>query len=205
MKLLIDYSIKDSMNTKDKIYRSALKIFVKDGFSATTASITNDAGLSSGILFHYFSTKNSLIIDLYATILLEYYQESVQLFDQTPENDFDGYKKIAREMWDKLISWGLDNWQKFQYMQLFEGSLLADQFIIEDNKEIECLRNKMDEYGRFGIRNKYFKDLPPDYLTKITQTAIIFIIKYLYEHPHYRNDKEMMNKFWNVHLGLLVR
>ncbi|MFZ3151161.1 MAG: helix-turn-helix domain-containing protein [Anaerolineaceae bacterium] len=67
------------METKEKILNSALKLFVKEGFSATTGSITKDAEVSAGILFHYFSTKNDLIIELHAKFLLEFYQAIVRL------------------------------------------------------------------------------------------------------------------------------
>lgn len=125
--MLSDYSIKDSHGDQKKILKSALKLFVKESFSTSTGSITKDAGVSSGILFHYFPPKNDLIVHLSAKILLEYRLVSVQVLKNLPEDAPEKFQANIRLSRDLLINWGLENWQKFQCLQLFECALLADQ------------------------------------------------------------------------------
>ena len=74
------------MEIKEKILKSALKLFVKEGFSTSTGSIIKDAG---GIFRHFislFPTKNDLIVHLSAKILLEYHQVSVRVLKNLPED-----------------------------------------------------------------------------------------------------------------------
>lgn len=192
------------MEIKERIIESALKLFVNEGFSATTDSITKDAGVSVGILFHYFPTKKDLIVDLYAKVLLEYYQTSIQIMKNIPENDVEKYQALVRLSRDAAMNWGLDNWLKFQYMQLFESSLLADQFKLGENKEIEKLSLQVYEVTRLGVFYHYLKDLPIDFLNEASMTAIIFIIKYLHTNPQYRYNKEFTEKAWQIHWNMIA-
>lgn len=191
------------MEIKERIIQSALKLFVSNGFSATTDSITKDAGVSAGILFHYFPTKKDLIVDLYSKVLLEYYQTSIQIMENIPENDAEKYKAIVRLSREAAINWGLDNWLKFQYMQLFESSLLANQFKLDENKEIEKLSHQVYELARLGVFYNYLKDLPIDFFNEANITAIVFIIKFLHKNPQYRYNKDFMEKTWQIHWNMI--
>ena len=54
------------MDKRTKLMLTAKKLFSKHGFYGTaTARIAKDAGVSNGILFHYFSTKDKLIEAMY--------------------------------------------------------------------------------------------------------------------------------------------
>lgn len=203
--LLSNRSIGAPLNTKGKILDSALKLFVSEGFGASTSSITKDVEVSSGILFHYFPTKNDLIVGLYTEIFLEYNQITAQIIKDFRENDPVKHQDIARLSWESLVNWGLDNWQKFQYMQLFESSLLADQFEPRKNKAIEGLYLQYKAIIRSGTEHQYLKDLPVEFLVEITMAVVILLTKYLHENPHYLNDKDFMEKAWQVHWNILAR
>ena len=57
--------------TRDKLLRSALRLFRKRGFNAVTISdITNAAGTAKGTFFNYFNTKADVIAVWYKTASL---------------------------------------------------------------------------------------------------------------------------------------
>ena len=59
------------LSTKDKIQKSALKLFAKQGVKNTsTAQITKDAGVASGTLFVHYKSKQVLIDSLYLLSLI---------------------------------------------------------------------------------------------------------------------------------------
>ena len=64
------------------IIDSATQLFAKEGFHGTsTRKIASAAGVSEGTLFHYFSTKNVLllaILDGFYNDLVESAQEGMQ-------------------------------------------------------------------------------------------------------------------------------
>ena len=54
------------MDKREQILLAALKLFTEFGFHGTpTSKIAVEAGVSNGTLFHYFKTKEALILALY--------------------------------------------------------------------------------------------------------------------------------------------
>ena len=61
------------MDKRELLLEAATKLFVERGLHATpTSAITKEAGVSAGILFHYFKTKDDLIDELYVSLKKEY-------------------------------------------------------------------------------------------------------------------------------------
>lgn len=194
-----------NMETKDKIKNSALTLFVKNGFTTPTASITKDAGVSTGVLFNYFNTKVGLIVELYTEIIWEYYSTATQVLHEIPQNDIKKYEMIVRASQNSMVNWGLSNWQKFQYIELFESSLLANQFSLKDNKKIEEAYLNFFEITRVGIKYGYLKNLPVDYLTEIGVVISAFVIKYLHKNPKYQKDQEFLDDIWQIQWNIIKK
>ena len=56
------------MYRREQLLETAMRLFVERGFNATpTSAITKEVGMSAGILFHYFKTKDDLIDELYVS------------------------------------------------------------------------------------------------------------------------------------------
>ena len=54
------------MNTRDRIMESALKLFLKKGYDASSISmIMKEVGISKSTFFHYFNTKQDLLNEIY--------------------------------------------------------------------------------------------------------------------------------------------
>lgn len=193
------------MDTKDKILQSALKLFVEKGFNVSTSAITKDAGVSAGILFHYFPTKNDLIIDLYTKILLDYHKDTTIPASNFKANEAERYRTLIKAGWDVLVDWGLDNWQGFQYMQLFESSVLADQFKIEENHTIQELANLSLAMTQNGIEYGYLKDLPAQFMIIIITSLATTTTKYLHENLELRYDEVFMEQAWQITWQALAR
>jgi AcrR family transcriptional regulator len=187
------------MDTQEKILNSALHIFVRQGFSASTSSITKDAEVSTGILFHYFPTKIDLIVTIYAKLLIEYFRGTIRLKMAIDEREPSKYADIHKEAFFEVINWSLDNWQKFQYIQLFEGSLLANQFRIDENKEIDENNKMVLEVLRLGVVQGIFKNLPPSFLIANMYAVTNSIIEYIHDHPQYRENREFMEQAWQIY------
>jgi AcrR family transcriptional regulator len=193
------------MDTEEKILASALDVFIKHGFSASTTLITQNAGVSTGILFHYFPTKKDLILFLYSQLLVEYYQHVVNWSDKyIRENDPKGYYDHLRDTWNRSIDWGLQGWHKFQYIQLFESSVLADQFSINNNKEYETLFSEFIKMTALAVKFGYLKDLPTMYLVDITRSLIASTTEYLHTNIQNPNDPVIREKFWRVYCDMVM-
>ncbi len=107
------------MSAKRKqITEAALKLFCEKGFQYTsTASIAQEAGVATGTLFLYFSTKEELINTLYKEAkyeLTHYLQEAIP-------GDADTKNKLGH-IWTKAHEWALANYTAFRFIHMFASS-----------------------------------------------------------------------------------
>lgn len=193
------------MNTQEKILNSALKIFVEQGFSASTSSITKDAGVSTGILFHYFPTKKDLINALYANILFEYYTVNYQFPIVVTEIDPSKFYKNQKQRWMAHIDWALLNWNKFIFIQLFEGSILAEQFKLENNNKLEQVSSLFNAPLKSMVDQGVFKDLPIKFLVSTTIAYNASLTMFLHENQQYQHDPDFMEQSWNIYWKMLIK
>ena len=61
-----------AVETKKRIYESALELFKRDGFDTSVDSIVELAGVSKGAFYVHYESKFSLIIDYVNTLDLDY-------------------------------------------------------------------------------------------------------------------------------------
>jgi AcrR family transcriptional regulator len=71
---------------KHEILKTALELFVNNGFSATpTAVVAQKAKVANGTLFHYFPTKEKLICALYIEVKNNFVLSITETITKTPE------------------------------------------------------------------------------------------------------------------------
>jgi AcrR family transcriptional regulator len=186
-------------STEKKILDAALKMFVEKGFSASTESITKEAGVSTGILFHYYKTKNDLIIALYADFYLEYLQGTRQLRKAIDTVEPEKFAEIHRQAFFEGVNWCLDNWDKFQYIQLVEGSLLLNKFRLEDDVRFKEMFAAIMEVLQMGVERGIFKSLPPEFIMSNIYAITNSVAKYLHENEKYRRDSDFMEQSWKIY------
>lgn len=85
--------------SKAKIIKAAVALFAEKGYASTSISqITKDAGVSKGLIYNYFESKEDLLR-----------QMVLGLFDEImPRFDFKNLKKLTREKFIELTDVSLD-------------------------------------------------------------------------------------------------
>lgn len=82
---------------RQEILNTALNLFIQKGYAATrTADIANAVGMSEGLLFHYFETKEKLYITL-LQIAVNAKDNIFELKDVTPLSFFE---ETAKKIFD---------------------------------------------------------------------------------------------------------
>lgn len=67
-----------AIQTKDKIFNAAVKVFSQKGFSAsTTNEIAKEAGVAEGSIFRYYKTKK----DILRGVMLDYVEKFEEILD----------------------------------------------------------------------------------------------------------------------------
>jgi AcrR family transcriptional regulator len=106
------------MNKQEQILSSALKLFVAYGFHGTpTSKIATEAGVSNGTLFHYFKTKDELVVSLYNHI-----KDELNAFLTDKVTEAGSYKEKFRNLFIYSIQWALQHQDEFYFIQQFQFS-----------------------------------------------------------------------------------
>lgn len=72
-----------AFESKNRIFDSAIDLFNEMGFENTTIdNICKKAGVSTGLFYNYFDSKDQIIVDVYNTMDLDY----VAVYNELPKN-----------------------------------------------------------------------------------------------------------------------
>jgi AcrR family transcriptional regulator len=88
-----------SMETKEKILKTALKLFCENGFYKTTTNqIAKQASVPIGSLYSYFKNKDMILLE----ILADYDQSFLDKIDKAIEGNIN-FSKTDKKLWIKII------------------------------------------------------------------------------------------------------
>ena len=154
------------------ILAAALKLFVEYGFHGTpTSKIAAEAGVANGTLFHYYKTKEELVIVLYNDIKneLNSYVISKTSCSASLETKF-------KTMFIHTIYWALDNHEKFYYIHQFHFSPHLAKISPETiHQQSTCHIRLIDE----GIKNKLLKTMPIEFMFTLISSHVFGLYQYL--------------------------
>ena len=100
--------------TREKILDTAIKHFLRDGFSgASLRSIVKDAGLTTGAFYKYYPTKEMLfdaLIDPYIEHIYEIYDEIIDDFEKLSAHDqTNNMSNAANDGTNQMIDYIYEN------------------------------------------------------------------------------------------------
>lgn len=93
-----------SEEKRNTLLSVATQVFAKNGLTASTASITKEAGMAEGTLFIYFKGKDELINVLYEEIKGDLAEAMLSGLPKT-----GSVKERIRHVWNNYVDWGAAN------------------------------------------------------------------------------------------------
>ncbi|PWK27140.1 TetR family transcriptional regulator [Arcicella aurantiaca] len=160
------------MDKRTQIFEAALKLFVEFGFHGTpTSKIAQEAGVANGTLFHYFPTKDDLIIALFKETkgkMIEYVAENSVI-----ENTLKG---ILKGQYLSTLYWAMDNKLEFRFVEQFKTSPYLTMIASE---EMEKHLKPLFEMLNKGIDDKIIKPLPLDLMLSLISSHTYGLNNYL--------------------------
>jgi len=127
---------------QDRMINAGLKVFAKHGYRhATTDDIVKEAGISKGLLFHYFENKVGIYV-----FLMDYSVRFLLLeLSRSVKADTTDFFDICRQ-----IEWGkLQVLRNYPYMQAFLDKAFEEnclEALEECEEQKEAYQNKLSEY-----------------------------------------------------------
>ena len=160
------------MDKQKEILAAALKLFVQNGFHGTaTSKIAKEAGVANGTLFHYYATKDDLILSLYLNIKME-----MGAFVESKMSANDDFETKFRKQFVEALYWAIDHPNEFQYLQQVYASPYAAMIqseAIQKQLEKTCMEIQQ------AIDLKIIKPLPVDYIFMLMSSQLFGLNQYL--------------------------
>lgn len=180
------------MDKRELLLEAANKLFVERGLHATpTSAISKEAGVSAGILFHYFKTKDDLIDELYVSIKKEYTSSILSDLDKI-HSDLGKLRLI----WSNSYNWAIDNDLKFKFLLQVDNTSCAER--VKAHPEIiakyELFHNLIEDY----ISKDLIKNMDAFFIMGSMFGLITSMVTYLTKFPEKRNDQVFIEQAWEV-------
>jgi len=165
--------ISQSVNDKrTDLLAAALKLFVQYGFHGTpTSQIAKQAGVANGTLFHYYKTKEDLIVSLYIDIKLRMGQ-----YIEAKAEPHKNPKKNFRNQFIEVVLWSLQNKDDFYFMQQFHNSPFA---ALVPPEEIQMQLNKFCGQIEDAIKQKAIRNRDTDFILSLITSHTYGLTQYL--------------------------
>lgn len=185
------------MDKRELLLEAATKLFVERGLHATpTSAISKEAGVSAGILFHYFKTKDDLIDELYVSIKNEF---TAAILNDLERVTSDLGK--LRLIWSNSFNWALDNDLKFKFLLQLDNTTCSER--VKTNPEIvkkyELFNNLIQQYINKGL----IKSIDTHFIMSSIFGLITSMITYLTQFPEKRNDQVFIEQAWEMYYNYL--
>ena len=160
------------MDKQELILKAALKLFVEFGFHGTpTSKIAQEAGVSNGTLFHYYKTKDELVVALYI-----YIKTKLNGCIDGARVEGETIKASFKRMFLSSMYWALENPIEFRFTQQFHSSPYLSMVSHEEIlKQTKYLMDFMQE----AINARVLKPLDIDLLFTLISSHIYGINDYL--------------------------
>ena len=179
---------------QDRMINAALKVFAENGYKgASTDDIVKEAGISKGLLFHYFSNKIGLYTFVYDYSTRYMMLELTSEVDSKETDFFEIYKQMEMAKLQVL--------KNYPYMQEFLNRAMYEDvheaiLAIEDKRSVlkECYENIQNQIDFSVLR----EEVDIDRLVKMLDLTIQGIMA-----EHFRQGSFQPEMLYTEVLGYL--
>jgi AcrR family transcriptional regulator len=158
-----------------QLIEASIDLFAKEGFWNTpTSRIAKQAGVATGTLFNYFSTKDALIDAVY-----------MQLKNDWMGHLMVGYphegsiKERVGHIWFRFIDWGVHNPVRYRLMMQLKLSNMVSPAVKQSQEADLAFAYAMIEQG---IAAGLFVDVDPVYIGMIFNAELEAAVQYADDH-----------------------
>lgn len=161
----------DIANKKDLILKSTLGLIKDRGFHGTSISlIARNAGVATGTIYHYFLTKDDIIIELHDIIRKEML---VAMFDNG--NDNKDYKAQFFKGWKRLCRYFINN----PGCQIFIEQYNSSPYNKAKKKRKDQIPvDKFNDFFQYGMNKGYLKKMEYSLVASVVFGGIMATAKY---------------------------
>ena len=160
----------ESSSKRSAILDAALELIAARGFHNTPVSkIAEVSGVSAGIIYHYFDSKDELIQELYAEVKLDMMRSMTYGYDTG-----DSYRDRFDRFWVNAIRHVLSHPDQSNFLEQYETSAYVEPALPAG------VMNEVDKIMGFysdGVADGVLKDLPTPVLLGMSTGVAASLLK----------------------------
>jgi len=160
----------DITGKKNSILKSTLELIKDNGLHGTPISrIAKNAGVASGTIYHYFSSKDAIIAELHSLVRNEM---RAAMFNEA--NSKKEYKSQFFIGWTNLCKYFINNPASLIFLEQYNSSPYSKK----KNKKGKEPVNKFNDFFQTGMDNGYLKKMEYNLIASVVFGCITATAKY---------------------------
>lgn len=150
---------------KNLIFQTTLKLVAQLGFHGTSMSmISKESNVAIGTIYHYFKSKDELIIDLLS------YSKRLSLEASFGKDDPTLSRFVRfRNLWIHLYNHLVESPEKMSFFSQFFSS----PYCTSDFKDSICFETELENFISDGKSEGYIKDIPNKIIASVFLGSVV--------------------------------
>lgn len=181
------------LEKRQALLNIALERFISNGLNQTSVNdIIQNAGIAKGTFYHYFPSKEALILELRG----QYMQSFFQVIEQE-------MAKIPEKAWDqKLQAWFTGSAKHFAEHREMHNALFHQNHQIEDTQDRGRIIDYLEDFLKRGISAQAWKIEAPDLVAKLIYHGMHIALDESNEND-YNTLKQESDKLYRIFQAML--
>ena len=189
----MNVQLEDIYGKREAVLNSTLALIKEHGFhGAPMSQIAKHAGVAAGTIYHYFDSKETLIVELYVHVKDRL--AAAILAGDDPEKP---YKDRFFNIMINQFNFYIDNENSLNFLEQYDNSPFAKNYPDRDSK---MFINNVIPVFEYGIKNAYFKTIDTRLLAPIIKGTLVAAANFqLSKHIIFSEDDiiEVVNMIWD--------
>lgn len=167
----MNVQLEDIYGKREAVLNSTLALIKEHGFHGTPMSqIAKHAGVAAGTIYHYFDSKETLIVELYVHV-----KNRLAAAVIAGDDDQKPYKERFFNFLINQFHFYVQNENSLIFLEQYDHSPFAKKF---PDRDSELFINKVISVFEYGIKNAYFKNIDTMLLAPIIRGTLVAAANY---------------------------
>jgi len=172
---------------KQAILENMLELTEKHGLLGVSMSLlSKKAGVAAGTIYHYFESKDAIILELFIHVRKAITHEIFKIKDRST----DDYGERLKNLWINLFQYFIENPKVLSFMEQFFSSPFQRMI---HSKESQFYEDNFSGFFLMGIKNGYIKKYDIHIISSIFMGGLTMAAKKQNNGYHKFSTNELQN------------
>lgn len=189
----MNVQLEDTCGKREAVLNSTLALIKEHGFHGTPMSmIAKHAGVAAGTIYHYFDSKETLIVQLYIHV-----KERLAIALSANDDVHLPYKERFFNLMINQYNFYVENPDALLFLEQYVNSPFAKNYPDQDS---QLFKDKVHTFFNYGIENAYFRNIDPRLLAPTVKGTLVAAANFqLSQHSAFSSEDliEIVNIVWD--------